>query len=221
MKDYSTSIEDRKKFILKYELDGQNLVIYLANKEKYIIPYTRENEKEILKRMREQIPNKEEQERWVGVDLSCMILFYFIIACVIVSSIMSGNFASILLSFSVGGILVGETLPGLIKSKQAENDLMKLNLWLENITDLRENAFSSKNLYNGVSKKTAEKISSKKAVYEDPFSINNISEYSLKDIEQMLDNIKRQKEFNFEEEEISEAELHDLAIAHTLSKKIK
>ena len=45
MKDYSTSLEERRKFIQTYDEDKENgkIVLNLAEGEPYPIPYTEEN----------------------------------------------------------------------------------------------------------------------------------------------------------------------------------
>lgn len=45
MKNYTISNVDAKTFILNYEIKDGQIIINLASKEKYVIPYTEENEK--------------------------------------------------------------------------------------------------------------------------------------------------------------------------------
>ena len=57
MKDYSISKEDAKTFVLKYEINRKDnlITVYLASKQTVTIPYSVENEKKILEKMKTQI----------------------------------------------------------------------------------------------------------------------------------------------------------------------
>ena len=55
MKNYTISNVDAKTFILNYEIKDGQIIINLASKEKYVIPYTEENEKKIIERMEYQV----------------------------------------------------------------------------------------------------------------------------------------------------------------------
>lgn len=55
MRDYTLNLENSKKFILRYERIGDELVIYLASNEQLGIPYSIESERIILEKMRNQV----------------------------------------------------------------------------------------------------------------------------------------------------------------------
>ena len=55
MKDYTFDKISREKFIKNYNIKDDQIIINLASKEKYVIPYTKENEEKILARMEEQV----------------------------------------------------------------------------------------------------------------------------------------------------------------------
>ena len=44
MKDYTFDKISREKFIKNYNIKDDQIIINLASKEKYVIPYTKENE---------------------------------------------------------------------------------------------------------------------------------------------------------------------------------
>ena len=55
MKDYSLSKEEAMTFILNYNIEGDKIIINLASGNSYEVENTRENEKVILEKMREQV----------------------------------------------------------------------------------------------------------------------------------------------------------------------
>ena len=55
MKDYSLSKEEAMTFILNYNIEGDKIIINLASGNSYEVENTRENEKVILEKMRDQV----------------------------------------------------------------------------------------------------------------------------------------------------------------------
>ena len=55
MKDYSKSLEERREFILSYEIKDEQIIINLAKGEPYPIPYTEENLKKVDEKMKFQV----------------------------------------------------------------------------------------------------------------------------------------------------------------------
>lgn len=54
MKDYTTDIESRKKFITKFEQIGKDITIYLGDGNIHFIPNTEENITKLINIMKEQ-----------------------------------------------------------------------------------------------------------------------------------------------------------------------
>ncbi len=60
MKNYSLSHENSKTFILNYNIEDNQIIVNLASGEKYIIPYSVDNEKRLLERMKNQVNNSND-----------------------------------------------------------------------------------------------------------------------------------------------------------------
>ena len=59
MKDYTLNKEDKRTFILNYEIKDNKIIVNFASGKKYEVPYTEENEKIILTLMEEQVLNSK------------------------------------------------------------------------------------------------------------------------------------------------------------------
>ena len=55
MKDYTTTIEEKKEFILYYQIINNELKIYTADGNNFNLPYNEHNENLILERMEKQV----------------------------------------------------------------------------------------------------------------------------------------------------------------------
>lgn len=60
MKNYALSEEKEASFVLRYKLCGENLVIEYADGDSNILPYSLENEKELLRIMKRQVLDADE-----------------------------------------------------------------------------------------------------------------------------------------------------------------
>ena len=73
MNDYTMEKEEQAYFILRYEVDQDKIRIYFASDErgeKYEIPYSLENEKKVLTKMKEQVTqSKDYQKLLLGSQL--------------------------------------------------------------------------------------------------------------------------------------------------------
>ena len=57
MYDYSENENSRKKFILNYKKNGNQLIVKFANGVRITMPYTKDNEEKLLKKMEDQVKN--------------------------------------------------------------------------------------------------------------------------------------------------------------------
>lgn len=60
LKNYALDEEKKMSFVLKYKLEDDNLVIEYADGEIQVLPYSIENEKELLRRMKRQVLEADE-----------------------------------------------------------------------------------------------------------------------------------------------------------------
>lgn len=199
MKDYSTNSYDQKKYILSYKIENGKIVAKLASGELYTIPYNEENEQAVISKMEMQARNATTKPLQV-MDKVLSITQPLILPIAIANFINNvGWFYGIILAVILGGAIVhpAKRIINAIK----ERDIRKLNYFLDNQQELNDNVDKSENMLLNVSKKAVEQIKSEQSHERKPFSINNIDNYSLKDLRTLKENIERISSFGFNEEE--------------------
>lgn len=199
MKNYSLNYDEAKKFILSYKIDNGKIIAKLASGELYVIPYSEKNEKEVISIM-------EKQAKCAKLKPFTLVDNYLII------------YSSLLLLLSImcfldkGGIVYGITLActvastihyslKTIKNAIKKRDIKKLNYFLEHKEELNESIEKSQNMKLSISKRAFKEIEVQKSENKQPFTINNIDNYSLKDLKKLKENIERISSFGFDEEE--------------------
>ncbi len=112
MKNFAMRRKDSKTFILNYKVEDNQIRIHLASKEKYIIPYTLENEKNILGRMKQQVLNAEafenKQKKQFSDAIVNLILALFIVGISVYLLIVNPKNIMIawpIVAISLGGLL--------------------------------------------------------------------------------------------------------------------
>lgn len=204
MKDYSLNKTERYNFILKYEIDHENIILYLASGEKYPIPYNEENEGAVLKKMKSQVRNAYRFECEAGNSIKINI------GNIILNIVWISIYASFILLNSPQHLsnvwFLGINALSLVWSainiayfKGIKKDIEKAYFFLEN-AELLNNNIDKSNVLINVSKKTCSKI---QEVPEDRcvFDINSIDSMSLEDLKTIKYNIERRNTFVFQEEE--------------------
>lgn len=198
MKNYSQSDLDAKQFILSYELEQGKIFVKLASGEIYSIPYTRENEKNVIARMEKQAREAQPKELKM-LDKIMSVTQPLILPISIINFMNNGGW---FYAFLLGIILSGAIYYPIkvIKNVLQKKDIKKMNYFLNVKEELNENIEKSENLKLGISKKAAKEIELQSSKKQEVFNINNIDNYSLNDLKTIRENIKRMISFGFEEE---------------------
>ncbi len=204
MKDYSFDDDEKKLFILNYEIEDDKIIINFAGGIKHVIPWTSDNEKIILEKMREQVLNSDEalnkfnKKRILGKSLLALSLFT-----------LSSSFLTLYFNTAVNNLLVSAfftassiaTIPSFIlylKGKWGKEDLLKNKDFLEHEAKINTYAKENNNIFANVSKRTNSLACSNMEDGRDALSINEVDYISLKDLSNMYDNIERIENFNFD-----------------------
>lgn len=191
MKDYTLNSEEQKTFILNYSIIRNNIVMWLANGEKCVIPYSEKSELEVLERMERQVYQATEKENQLQLKIR-------------IGKLLIG-----LLLFGVGGIyffasslVVGKVL--LFLSILSEICLLKKNKdYKEIIADIeasryflahkKELEIGIKNIHpdllNLDSKIANDNVWNEEEI-ENQININTIDGYSLEDLQKIRDNLE-------------------------------
>lgn len=207
MKDYTMNKEEKNMFILNYKIKKNNIIIRLASKEKYIVPYTEENEKIILDRMKEQVTENIDFEKEASKEY--IILTLFTIALAFTTVLLMGKYLPSLISHPTLKTLISN-IPSFIglgltsisalfsvSAQETLEDFRKNKLYLNKEEELNEKINNNQNLLSNVSTKTKKMVET--ATEDKPvFDINKIDKVTLKDLKQLLENFKRDEEFGFD-----------------------
>lgn len=209
MKDYTFNNEDKKMFILSYKIKKDNIIIKLASKEKYIIPYSIENEQKILERMKEQITENVDFERKSIKEYIVLVLITIalglgtmLIAGKLLPGLIANPSIKTLLSNMPTFVVALITLTSLVfteSTKSILKDFRKNKLYLEKEEELNNKVKDNQNILSNVSNKTKKMVESTPEDKE-VFDINKIDKISLKDLKQLLENFKRDDDFGFDYE---------------------
>ena len=203
MKDYSLNFEDSKTFILNYRVEDNQIIVNLASGENYVIPYTLENGKNLLERMKTQVLSSSEFEtkqekrfssawKW-AIWSGTMLAFNAIM-------LATGNTAVPVVSGICAGWFVFDTtyrIYSMVDSKRKIKDINKNRMFLNNEELLNQKVKSNQNILSDTDKKTKELVST---TPEDKpvFSLNNMDEIRYEELKKILENIKRDEQFGFD-----------------------
>lgn len=203
MKDYSMSKEERKAFILGYDIteDG-NIVVKKAEGEPWILPYNETNEKILLAKMTTQV--KEAYDFEESAKNKNIINKRIAVACCIVSVLLSafgilgtGNLS--LISLLITPIIASAGLGlsfNIVNNNLVLKDLKRNKEFLAMQETLNANIRGENNVLANVSNKT------KKAVEDFPedkpiFTINSFNYVPFRDLEQIRENVALNDLFGF------------------------
>ena len=214
MKDYTLNYEDSKKFILNYAIEGNKIIIHYASGGKQTIPYTKETEQLILAIMENQargawvgdtfakIKERVEKFKYNTIGDAFLTLILLFLIC---TSTFSTLWINVLLNACLVFKIVEFTinLSCLIGNKRILKDIEKNKLYLTNKEQIEESDFTkNENLLLGIDKST------KKMIQEQPkdININTMDKVKYKELKQILENIKREREFGFDYSQVEETE---------------
>ena len=199
MKDYSLDYESSKTFILNYNIENNQIIVNLASGEKYIIPFSIDNEKRLLERMKNQVKDSSDYEykqekrfssawKW-AIWSSLMLVFNSIILATGISALPVVN-----------GICAFDSslrIYSMVDSKRKLRDIKKNRTFINNENLLSDNTKINQNVLSNVSTKTQELVTS--TPEQKPiFTLNSIDKIGYEDLKKILENIQREEEFGFD-----------------------
>lgn len=210
MKDYSMNCNERKDFILGYDIDEKHdtIIVNFANGEKWVVPYNDINESKLIEKMEQQVKDSEKfclKQNKINTNAS-VLSFISISICTSLMIIGRGWINPYLLYFLVSafGLASLFSFVRASKSKGKLDDLDKNMNFLEIQEKLNNNIRKrNQNVLVNTSKKTRDIISN---TPEDKsvFNINSFNYVPYSDIDQIMENIERNERFGFAYEEQQE-----------------
>ncbi len=205
MKNFAMRRKDSKTFILNYKVEDNQIRIHLASKEKYIIPYTLENEKNILGRMKQQVLNAEafenKQKKQFSDAIVNLILALFIVGISVYLLIVNPKNIMIawpIVAISLGGLLSFFAMVAMKKSKKKIKDIYKNRMFIAHEKKLNESIKNNQNILYHTSSRTKEVISSMLLKKQPAFTFNTVDKMRYQELKQILENIERAEQFGFE-----------------------
>ena len=194
MKDYTLDKLAQEKFIKNYKVKNDKIIINLASKEKYVIPYTKENEEKVLTKMEEQVNNARIKP--IGIINKFLVgVSYGALALALYLSIVETAILYFVVAFGLSSFFTYQLVSNQVKVK----DLEKQRFFLDNRKLINDNIKKSPNMTLGLDKKIVTQI--ERSDEQKIFDINLIDSYSLDDLKKLKRNILRFEEFSFDEED--------------------
>ena len=208
MKDYTIDGKNREKYIkcIEKHKDGTMSVIFADGRVFNNIDYCQENLEKVIAVQEEQAKKGIENYKKFktgetkATALSIISGLFTLTFSTGVTMIPQVNEAlssqsPVVVATGIGLITILGTIPALAKLHREKSKVKELDkLSYRNKHKKELDSFSDyPNALSGLYPDTAKWISSTK----DPFSILNVDEYSLYDLEQIVSNIKVEKEYDF------------------------
>jgi hypothetical protein len=195
-------------FILKYDIDMINdekiiRVYYASNNAELIIPYDVETEREILKKMKEQAINQFESKDCYEAKISDSAKMTAFVALITLCNFpLFKVLALINIKFAVAlGLVLGlectRNIYNIINNKKAVNEINKNYMFLENEEIINKKVNENKNLLSNSTEKVKKMVNSV-SDNQPSFTINSIDKLSLRELKQVLSNIKCAEELECE-----------------------
>ena len=210
MIDYTLKLEDKKTFILNYEIKDNEIIVHLADGNTYIVPYTKDNEKKVLDTMEKQVAtksndfkNQQLEKTWTATKFMVGVAIALILSLLTLSGIY--------LAVAIGIFTMSEIL-AVVKFNKIDakiKDVNKNSSYYKNELDLNKELATNKNILNKVNEKTKEYVTSILNNNE-KLDINKIDKIPSEDIMKMIENLESAKKLDFDfpvnEEEKEEVE---------------
>ena len=178
MKNYSINEYQKKSFILNYCVKDNNIIVNLANGNNYMIPYSIENEKMILERMRDQvIDSKEFYDNIVKKEKKYEIIMFLL--CFFTINIYYFMGMNILMPFLYAFSI--KSIWDYVNISKYVDDYKKNLLFINNSDIFKSNNITKKDLLD-VSKKT------RKIMKEHDITLNDLDNIDYEDIAYIVKN---------------------------------
>ena len=216
--NFKNSDKIKKTFILKYEINGKDIIVFFADNTQYKLEHTKDNEIKILKRMKEQINQyKQVFDEYLINDKSQFkyfdefIYIFLVLLFLGISCFLLGNgliITNILgLIFTILGSMgvFGKILINVI-NKIITDDYKKTIMFLENEVVINEkiNSQECKNIFMNVNNRVKDACPAKDDGSIE-VTINSIDRLNLCELKLLVESIKKET-FIFSESKIEELE---------------
>ena len=196
MKDYSNGKDEN--FILNYKEKGDKIIINIANSlfKKLVIDNTDLNKNKIIYKMRKQILEQDEEKmndmyekRAVMACCSSLFALFCIFPLFFITETLTLIVFEILFASSLT-----LAITSVIKYIRAE-DYIKNKEYIKNEEEINKSIKENKDVLENTNKK----VKNIALQNEEPkFDLNSIDKLSYNELKQLLENIKRLDEFEFE-----------------------
>lgn len=207
MKDFNSKFGFLKGFIQNYKVANDEIIVDYANMSKTKIPYTLENEQNILKEMKSQVDQyaeligplekkrrKSKQHAILGVMSSLLFIIPLFLEAyyIIIPTFFSGFTMYMLEIFLI--LTLGTSLPMYIMKKPVMeyyifrtviNDFQKNRLFFKNEALLNNFDRDTSHIFSEVSTKTAEFIA-KLPVEKPVFTMENFKKINIDDLNKII-----------------------------------
>jgi hypothetical protein len=204
MKDHSKNKEDARTYILSYEVINNEIILKLASGEKYIVPYSEENEMKVIDKMENQALFCK-----TPTTVNDITVFQYFIGLGALWLPASGVLQTIRFINNPGvysgiwmvlhGLGAVFCVANVLHNIYLKKDAKKLCYFIEHRRELNEKIGSSENMKLGLSKKTIKEIEKAQSTDKQPINVTNIDNYSLKELKILKANVERMTDFGFDE----------------------
>ena len=214
MKDYSKNLEEKKNFVLNYkiiedtidEVKDTIIVVKFATGEEWRIPYTEENEKKVLDKMKKQVDESRELIEKKRTSLIAYKITSIVMAIVAGGTLMYAYFSNystiINVLFSILDLtfvgISAVTLINYLKDKKLIKDYEKNAYFVKIEEELNNKIKSNENVLSKTSSRTRNMVENVLDNSEPVFNINSFNRVPYSDIKQIMCNIKRDEAFGFD-----------------------
>mgnify|MGYP004557948597 CR=1 FL=1 len=223
MKYYTLNSKDATSFILNYEIKDNQIIVNYANGEHYIIPYTNDNEKKILKKMEDQVHDAQNSDDmlkkkirkagdWILFSIFMIICnFCTIKSCHSISPLMQNIFI-VCFTFNIGfQIFDIKYVTKILK------DLEKNKILLDNQEKINEMIKENQNILTNSNEKIKKMV---KSTPEDKpvGTLKSVEKLKLKELKSVLENIQKEEEFRFDSSSNNETNDRPLTLSKSIDK---
>lgn len=222
MKNYTLNSEDAKSFILNYEIENNKIIIKFANNENYIIPYTEKNEKKILNRMKNQFLclNKDYKLKLNNrfESRKVKIFGWGLLALIIIILYNGKGYTNLSITSIIADLTcMTYNIYKTIHLKNLLKDLEKNKILLDNQEKLNKMIKENKNVLTNTNEKIKNMVNS---TPEDKpvFTLNSIEIVRLGELKSILETIRKEEQFNFDDTSINETNDEPLTLKKTMDK---
>ena len=212
MKDYLLNEKSGKTYVLNYELIEDSILIHFADGNDEVIPYTKENERKLLNKMKQQLKcydeeviNQKSNNRKFNIGFSSAMIVAIVLMIILNWNVFICNLGiqiGAILSIGLSGIYGLLSSVSLYNYNELKKDFEKNEIFIQKQSELNEK-LKKDNILLNVTFKTIDEIEKSEmqmANYnkDQILDLNAIDKISLKDLKTILENIKREEYFNFD-----------------------